>query len=180
MERMDRVRRWGGLIWVGVVFVAMRAWLAPPPASPPGLVTWIVVVTVAAGTLAMLVAPRDSLRWWGGRVAGIAIGLELVGAVADRFGLLGGPGSPGVSWGDWSHFRAESAELVPWNALAQPAAIAATIAELESPQRVTVSGYFKPAPVFSTTTSSPARIQPDWRSRPTAAKQAAPSGQTNA
>lgn len=126
MERMDRVRRWGGLIWVGAGLVAMLAWIATTPASPPGVVTWIVVVTVAAGTL----APGNRLRWWGGRVAGIAIGLELVGAVADRFGLLGGPGSPGVSWGDWSHFRAETAELVPWDALVQPAAIAATIAEL--------------------------------------------------
>jgi hypothetical protein len=130
MERMDRVRRWGGLIWVGAGLVVMLAWIATTPASPPGLVTWIVVGTVAAGTLAMLVAPGHRLRGWGGRVAGMAIGLELVGAVGDRFGLLGGPGSPGVSWGDWSHFRAETAELVPWDALVQPAAVAATISEL--------------------------------------------------
>ena len=130
MERMDRVRRWGGLIWVGAGLVAMLAWVLTGPARPPAAVTWIVVLTVAAGTLAMVLAADRRLGWWGGRIAGIAIGIELAGAVADRFGLLGGPGDPGVSWGDWSHFRAETAELVPWDALVGPAAVGATIAEL--------------------------------------------------
>jgi uncharacterized membrane protein YphA (DoxX/SURF4 family) len=58
------------------------------------------------------------------------IGVELLGAVGDRFGLLGAPGAPGVSWGDWGHFRAETAELVPWSVLVEPAAVVATVAEL--------------------------------------------------
>ena len=129
MEQMDRVRRWGGLIWIGAGLVAMLAWSATRPAQPPASVTWVVVLTITAGTAVMLTAP-EHLRWWGGRVAGIAIGIELIGAVADRFGVFGGPGTPGVSWGDWSHFRDETARLVPWDALVPPAAVAATIAEL--------------------------------------------------
>lgn len=129
MERMDRVRRLAGLVWVGAGLVAMMAWLVTRPERPPESVTWIVVLTIVAGTVVTLVAP-PRVAWWGGRVAGIVIGIELVGAVADRFGVLGGPGAAGVSWGDWSHFRAETAELVPWDALIQPAAVAATIAEL--------------------------------------------------
>jgi uncharacterized membrane protein YphA (DoxX/SURF4 family) len=35
-----------------------------------------------------------------------------------------------VSWGDWSHFRAETAQLVPWEHLVEPAAVLATCAEL--------------------------------------------------
>ena len=42
----------------------------------------------------------------------------------------------------------------------------------------TVRGYFSPAPVLTTTTSSPDASQPSRRSRATAAKHAAPSGQT--
>lgn len=130
MEWMDRIRRWGGLVWVGAGLVAMLVWVATGPARPPASVTWIVVLIIAAGAVAMVAAPGRRLHWWGGRIAGIVIGVELIGAVADRFGLLGGPGEPGVSWGDWSHFRAETAELVPWDALVGSAAVAATIAEL--------------------------------------------------
>jgi hypothetical protein len=70
------------------------------------------------------------VSWWGGRLAGLVVGLELLGAVGDRFGAFGRPGDPMVSWGDWSHFRLEAAELVPWAALVSPAAVAATTAEL--------------------------------------------------
>ena len=34
----------------------------------------------------------------------LGLGFTLVSAVADRFGLWGGPGAPNVSWGDWAHF----------------------------------------------------------------------------
>jgi hypothetical protein len=129
MAAMDLTRRLVGTIWVAVGLGAMLVWTAGGPRHAAGVATWAVVVVVAGGTaLSALSAGRSG--WWGGRVAGAVIGAELVGAVADRFGLLGGPGSPGVSWGDWSHFRAETAELVPWSALVSPAAVAATVAEL--------------------------------------------------
>jgi hypothetical protein len=129
MAAMDLTRRLVGTILVAVGLAAMLVWTAGDPRHPAGVATWSVVAVVAVGTA---LSARSSGRsgWWGGRVAGAVIGAELVGAVADRFGLLGGPGSPGVSWGDWSHFRSETAELVPWSALVSPAAVAATAAEL--------------------------------------------------
>lgn len=44
----------------------------------------------------------------GGRIAGVALRVALalgfLSAVADRFGLWGGPGSPNVAWGDFGAF----------------------------------------------------------------------------
>jgi hypothetical protein len=49
------------------------------------------------------------------RFAAIALRLALaagfLSAVADRFGLWGAPGTPGVAWGDWSHFLAYTGKL---------------------------------------------------------------------
>jgi hypothetical protein len=128
MERLDTARRMGGAIWVVTGAAAMVTWALVGSTHQPGVVTWVVMAVIALGTLAQLGSVRAA--WWGARLAGATIGVELVGAVADRFGLLGGPGAPGVSWGDWSHFRAEAAELVPWSHLVQPTAVAATVAEL--------------------------------------------------
>jgi uncharacterized membrane protein YphA (DoxX/SURF4 family) len=36
----------------------------------------------------------------------LALGLTFLYAVADRFGVLGSPGTPNVSWGDFSRFTA--------------------------------------------------------------------------
>lgn len=130
MERMDHARRVAGGVWVVLGAVLMVAWVATGPPDAPSAVTWLVAVTVVAGTATAFRARRESARWWGARIAGAVIGFELVGAVGDRFGLLGPPGAPMVSWGDWAHFRVETAELVPWDSLVQPAAVAATITEL--------------------------------------------------
>jgi hypothetical protein len=103
MERMDRPRLIAGVAWVALGIVAMAAWTLTGPANPAGVITWVAAIVISIGTLARI-AP-GSLRWWGGRVAGVMVGVELVGAVVDRFGLFGPPGSPAVSWGDWSHFQ---------------------------------------------------------------------------
>lgn len=65
----------------------------------------------------------------GGRMA-IAAGF--LSAVADRFGVWGGPGSPEVAWGDWSHFVAYTAMLNWFLPVAVVPAVAAvaTIAEV--------------------------------------------------
>jgi hypothetical protein len=34
----------------------------------------------------------------------VALAAGFLSAVADRFGLWGMPGTPGVAWGDWPHF----------------------------------------------------------------------------
>jgi putative oxidoreductase len=61
----------------------------------------------------------------------IALALGFFSALADRFGLWGAPGSAGVAWGDWTHFRAYSDHLNFWmpEALRPPAAGTATLAE---------------------------------------------------
>jgi hypothetical protein len=130
MERMDRIRRVAGAVWMVLGVSLILGWVATGPPDAPSAVTWLVAGTVVAGTALSFRGRSAASRWWGARVAGMAIGFELVGAVGDRFGLLGPPGAPMVSWGDWSHFRVETAELVPWDSLVQPAAVAATLAEL--------------------------------------------------
>jgi uncharacterized membrane protein YphA (DoxX/SURF4 family) len=41
----------------------------------------------------------------------LALGITFLAAVADRFGLWGAPGQPGVAWGDFGHFLAYTAKL---------------------------------------------------------------------
>jgi hypothetical protein len=41
----------------------------------------------------------------------IALAIGFLSAVADRFGLWGPPGSPGVAWGDLTRFNAYVAKL---------------------------------------------------------------------
>ena len=41
------------------------------------------------------------LAVWGGR---LALAGGFLSAVADRLGVWGAPGQPGVAWGDWTHF----------------------------------------------------------------------------
>lgn len=125
---MDRARRLAGLTWAGGGLLAMLLWSFTGRHDRVGAITWIVSAFVAVAVVARARSPRTA--WWGARLASVAIGALLLGAVGDRFGLMGGPGDPGVSWGDWAHFRSETAELVPWSSLVQPAAVAATIAEI--------------------------------------------------
>lgn len=58
------------------------------------------------------------LRWM--------LGLTLLSAVADRFGGWGAHGNPNVSWGDWAHFVAYTAEVNGF----LPARLAPTLAVL--------------------------------------------------
>ena len=44
----------------------------------------------------------------------VALAFAFLSAVADRFGLWGAPGLPGVAWGDWPHFMAYFDRLNPW------------------------------------------------------------------
>ncbi|PAM91570.1 DoxX family protein [Flavobacterium sp. IR1] len=41
-----------------------------------------------------------------GLVLRIVLGITMLSAVADRFGLWGAPGSTGVAWGNWENFVA--------------------------------------------------------------------------
>jgi uncharacterized membrane protein YphA (DoxX/SURF4 family) len=57
----------------------------------------------------------------------LALGASFLSAVADRFGLWGAFGQPGVAWGDFGHFVAYTAKLT--RILPTMFAWAATVAE---------------------------------------------------
>lgn len=46
-----------------------------------------------------------------GLVLRVVLGITMLSAVADRFGLWGAPGSPGVAWGNWENFIAYTQTL---------------------------------------------------------------------
>ncbi len=62
----------------------------------------------------------------------LALAAGFLSAVADRFGLWGKPGSPGVAWGDWSNFISYTAKL-NWflpRSLIQPVGALTTVLEI--------------------------------------------------
>lgn len=54
---------------------------------------------------AALAATGGRVRWLAAALR-VLVALTFLGSVADRFGLFGPPGTPGVSWGDFAHFIA--------------------------------------------------------------------------
>jgi uncharacterized membrane protein YphA (DoxX/SURF4 family) len=86
-----------------------------------------VIFTPFAAALALT---SGRVRWIA-TATRLLIGLAFFEGVIDRLGLLGPPGAPGVSWGDFQHFIAYTAQV---NAFAPAAivpalAVVATIAE---------------------------------------------------
>jgi uncharacterized membrane protein YphA (DoxX/SURF4 family) len=64
------------------------------------------------------------LRW--------ALGVTLLSATTDRFGIWGPPGAANVAWGDWAHFVAYTAKVNSFlpDTLAPTLAVVVTVAEL--------------------------------------------------
>jgi uncharacterized membrane protein YphA (DoxX/SURF4 family) len=86
----------GWLIWVLVGHRAAWSVLIYP----------IVVTALFAGLVV------TSGRWRRlNAIVRIVLGLAFVLSVADRFGLMGGSGSPGVSFGDYAHFVAYTRQV---------------------------------------------------------------------
>jgi putative oxidoreductase len=86
-----------------------------------------VIFTPFAAALALT---RGRVRWVATTVR-LLVGFAFFENVIDRLGFIGPPGAPGVSWGDFSHFIAYTAQV---NAFAPAAmipalAVLATIAE---------------------------------------------------
>lgn len=131
MERMDGARRIGGVLWVAGGLVFEICWWSSGRVTL-GPVTTALVLLVALTTASAVWRPHARLTRWAGRATAVALGLDFVGAVADRFGALGRPGSSGVSWGDWSHFVTYTGTLLhdPGRGVATTAAIAATGVEM--------------------------------------------------
>lgn len=58
--------------------------------------------------------PSSRIRGWVCVFLRLAVGAGFLSAVADRFGLWGTPGAPGVAWGEFSAFLDYTAVLNPW------------------------------------------------------------------
>lgn len=86
-----------------------------------------VIFTPFAAALALT---RGRVRWVTTSVR-LLVGAAFFENVIDRLGFLGPPGAPGVSWGDFSHFIAYTAEVNAFApvALIPTLAVLATIAE---------------------------------------------------
>ncbi|MBI1358572.1 MAG: DoxX family protein [Acidobacteria bacterium] len=71
---------------------------------------------------------RKAAEWF----ARLALSAAFFSAVADRFGLWGAPGDPGVVWGDWAAFQAYTGLLNSYlpPSLIPAVAWIATIAEV--------------------------------------------------
>jgi hypothetical protein len=112
MRRMDRARRIGGLVWVlgGALFQVVLALARGVVPGAVTLATAVIVLGLAGCTLAG--AGTRVLRA-ATTVTGVTLGLNLLGAVADRFGAFGPPGGPGVSWGSWPAFVDYTGLLLP-------------------------------------------------------------------
>lgn len=130
MEWMDRYRRIGGWSWVvagaGVEGVGLAAgWARLGP------VTWVLVGDIVALAVVLLWRAGSRVARVLSRATAVLLALDLAGAVLDRFGVLGRPGSAGVSWGNWSRFHDYTAVLLhhPAAALVTVAAIGATLVE---------------------------------------------------
>lgn len=72
----------------------------------------------------------------------IALGATMLSAVSDRLGFWGAPGDPGVGWGNWENFVANTADLNSF----MPAAIIPFLAVMATVLETTfsillISGY---------------------------------------
>jgi hypothetical protein len=85
---------------------------------------YALIVGIAFAGLAI---SRERSRWLAPLLR-IFIGLAFVSAILDRFGLLGGPGTPGIAWGNFRNFAAYTAQVNSF----LPAAIIPALAIIET------------------------------------------------
>ena len=130
VEWMDRNRRIGGWIWV--VLGLLVQGVAVAAGHSPGPITWVLVLAISALALATALRTSGPISIALGWLLATLIGLDLVAAVADRFGAFGPPGAAGVSWGSWRAFTDYTAALLhlPTGLVVTAAAASATVLEL--------------------------------------------------
>ncbi|HEY3609791.1 MAG TPA: DoxX family membrane protein [Pseudonocardiaceae bacterium] len=95
--------------------------------GPDAIGLFIVVVS------AVFAVTHRNPRWrWLTVVVRLVMATEFLLAVADRFGILGPAGSPGTSWGDFTHFVAYTRTMTTFlpAGLAPTLAVLATVAEI--------------------------------------------------
>lgn len=75
---------------------------------------------------------KTFLSWFATWALRLSLSAAFLSAVADRFGLWGGPGKPNIAWGAWQPFVSYTGQLTAYlpHKLVTPAAIAATAAEI--------------------------------------------------
>jgi hypothetical protein len=126
MERMDRARRVGGLLWVAAGLVFGLGW-AVLGQVVPGMITLAISTVVVVLAWLVMAGARSALA---GRVVAVLLAAQFAGAVADRFGAFGPPGASGASWGSWSAFVDYTALLLhgaPRGAVVDVAALATVL-----------------------------------------------------
>ncbi|HEV2462513.1 MAG TPA: hypothetical protein VGT04_01805 [Acidobacteriaceae bacterium] len=87
-------------------------------------------LTVVVGCF-LLAITNGRVRWIA-TLLRLIIAVAFLEAISDRFGLLGGPGSPGVSWGDFAHFVTYTGQVNSFlpHAMIFAVAVLATICEI--------------------------------------------------
>lgn len=87
-------------------------------------------LTVVVGCF-LLAITNGRVRWVA-TLLRLIIAVAFLQAVCDRFGLFGGPGTPGVAWGDFAHFIAYTGKVNSFlpHAIIPTVAVLATIAEI--------------------------------------------------
>lgn len=80
---------------------------------------------------ALLLALTGGRVRWVSAVLRLTIAMAFLDAVADRFGILGSHGTPGVAWGDFAHFIGYTAQVNSFlpSAVIPALAVLATICE---------------------------------------------------
>jgi uncharacterized membrane protein YphA (DoxX/SURF4 family) len=101
-KRVALVALWITLVVECVYVVYARLALHPTSSHLLQPLVFIVI-------FGLLAATRGGIRWIAALVR-VAIGAQFLLSVADRFGLLGPPGSA-VSWGDFGHFVAYTRQV---------------------------------------------------------------------
>ncbi|QLY32042.1 hypothetical protein [Nocardia huaxiensis] len=116
--------RTGALVAAAAVLLGEALWVL----LAHGELGWPTATAVVIIGIAVMTRNRWSPATIGVRVV---IALLFLGSVADRFGLLGEPGAPGVSWGEYDAFVDYTRKLLPgfldWSA--PTAALTATVLE---------------------------------------------------
>jgi uncharacterized membrane protein YphA (DoxX/SURF4 family) len=77
-------------------------WIVAGHRAPWGLLIYPIVITAIFAVLLLTAGRSRRLN----AIVRVVLGLAFVLSVADRFGLMGAYGSPGVSFGDYTHFVA--------------------------------------------------------------------------
>lgn len=111
MPVLDGLRRAAGLVWTLVGLVFQLSWFLGHRVAPGAVTLALIASVVLLAGCVLVRAPWWS--WVAGWLASVMLGLDFAGAVADRFGVFGRPGDPGVSWGSWPDFVDYTARLLP-------------------------------------------------------------------